>query len=62
MFLQLFIVRQIYGAKRWIAALQKMSERYNVEVNATCLTKHHLKGGSSLRDLKYLRIFKFLFI
>ncbi|KAG5609944.1 hypothetical protein H5410_021225 [Solanum commersonii] len=26
-----------YGAKRWIITLQRMSERYNVEVGATCV-------------------------
>uniref|UniRef100_M1B7E7 Homeobox protein GLABRA2 n=1 Tax=Solanum tuberosum TaxID=4113 RepID=M1B7E7_SOLTU len=43
MFLPLLVVRQTYGAKRWIVTLQRMCERYNVEVGATCLPRHDLK-------------------
>ncbi|KAG5580133.1 hypothetical protein H5410_050760 [Solanum commersonii] len=40
---------QIYGAKRWIVTLQRMSERYNYARGATCPTRHYLK-----RDFKAL--------
>ncbi|XP_049415000.1 homeobox-leucine zipper protein HDG11-like [Solanum stenotomum] len=33
-----------YGAERWIVTLQRMSERYNFAMGATCPTKHDLKG------------------
>ncbi|KAH0654412.1 hypothetical protein KY289_032090 [Solanum tuberosum] len=35
---------QTYGAERWIVTLQRMSERYNFAMGATCPTKHDLKG------------------
>ncbi|MCD7453702.1 hypothetical protein HAX54_021893 [Datura stramonium] len=36
--------RQTYGARRWIVTLQRMSERYNLAMNATCPTRHDLNG------------------
>ncbi|KAH0681174.1 hypothetical protein KY290_021050 [Solanum tuberosum] len=43
-FRNLLIGYETYGAKRWIITLQRMSERYNVEVGATCFTRDDLKG------------------
>ncbi|XP_069152726.1 homeobox-leucine zipper protein HDG11-like [Solanum lycopersicum] len=43
MFLPLLIDRQTYGAKRWIVTLQRMCERYSVEVGATSLSRHDPK-------------------
>ncbi|MCE3051222.1 hypothetical protein HAX54_049150 [Datura stramonium] len=40
----LFYGCQTYGAKRWIVTLQRMSERYNFAMGATCPTRHDLKG------------------
>jgi len=47
---------QIYGAKRWIVTLQRMSERYNYARGATCPTRHDLKGGLTLYPLVYILI------
>ncbi|KAH0723839.1 hypothetical protein KY290_006550 [Solanum tuberosum] len=43
-FRDLLLDCQIYGAKRWIVTLQRMSERYNYARGATCPTRHDLKG------------------
>uniref|UniRef100_K4BQZ4 START domain-containing protein n=1 Tax=Solanum lycopersicum TaxID=4081 RepID=K4BQZ4_SOLLC len=43
MFLPLLIDHQTYGAKRWIVTLQRMCERYNVEVCATSLSRYDPK-------------------
>ncbi|KAK4721427.1 hypothetical protein R3W88_011660 [Solanum pinnatisectum] len=52
MFLPLVVVRQTYGAKRWIVTLQRMCGRYNGEVGAACLPRHDLK--EVLNDLEGL--------
>ncbi|XP_055816304.1 homeobox-leucine zipper protein HDG8-like [Solanum dulcamara] len=43
-FKDLLCGRQTYGAKRWIVTLQRMSERHNFAIGATCPTKHDFKG------------------
>ncbi|TMW84197.1 hypothetical protein EJD97_025638 [Solanum chilense] len=43
-FRDLLCDRQTYGAKRWIVALQRMSERYNFTMGATCPTRHDFEG------------------
>ncbi|XP_047260144.1 homeobox-leucine zipper protein HDG8-like, partial [Capsicum annuum] len=40
--------RQTFGAKRWIVALQRMSERCNFAVAATSPTSHDLNIGGSV--------------
>ncbi|MCE3215474.1 hypothetical protein HAX54_002547 [Datura stramonium] len=40
----LFCRCQIYGAKRWIVTLQRMSERYNFSIGAIYPTRHDLEG------------------
>ncbi|XP_049379986.1 homeobox-leucine zipper protein ROC8-like [Solanum stenotomum] len=43
-FRDLLCDRQTYGAKRWIVTLQRMSERHNFAMSATCPTRHDFKG------------------
>ncbi|CAN4114696.1 unnamed protein product [Withania somnifera] len=43
-FRELLSGRQTYGAKRWIVTLQRMCERYNFAIAATCPTRRQLSG------------------
>ncbi|KAH0751768.1 hypothetical protein KY285_004916 [Solanum tuberosum] len=52
-FKDLLCRHQTYGAKRWIVTLQRMSERYNFPMDATCPTRHGLKK-EGLQNVKQI--------